>query len=312
MTETEPETIPYLHVDMDCQDVIVTELQPFDVLCCERINNPKYEGNKKFAALLAMSCQDYVAAKAMSERKKIVGSVVNSFILHSRAPGGRFLKSTNHGFVVISRRDAVEWVYKDLQQVLKNPSPPSSSQQHSSRRNNPNNSSVVGPLKVEQENTPRPIEQTEPPQTQTQPQQPQPTMEDNLTSMRNHEIEIEKSVENVLKEQKKIIQQMSAKGKFELDITKKIAPGILPWKSLDGDDTSNKTTVSKTTTTEQDCEIVRTETALSEQDKIDRRVAKILQKQKSLLIKMSGQGKFKDETIELIKSEMSSIAEVPI
>eukprot|EP00547_Thalassionema_nitzschioides_P001402 CAMPEP_0194201962 /NCGR_PEP_ID=MMETSP0156-20130528/2112_1 /TAXON_ID=33649 /ORGANISM="Thalassionema nitzschioides, Strain L26-B" /LENGTH=297 /DNA_ID=CAMNT_0038927313 /DNA_START=158 /DNA_END=1051 /DNA_ORIENTATION=- len=296
MTETEPEAVPYLHCDRDSShEAVVTELQEFDVLCCEKINNPKYEGNKKFAALLAMNCQEYVAAKAVSERKKIVGSVVNSFILHSRAPGGRFLKSTNKGFVVISRRDAVEWVYKDLQQVLHNPPPPLPPKQ-------PTPTNCNNKIRMQKVITKKRKEH----------QQPEPTMEDNLVSMRNHEIEIEASVQKVLAEQKKIIMEMSAKGKFELDITKKISPGILPWASLasDSDDNSRAAVVSETMT-EKECEMVRTETAQSEQEKIDRRVAKVLLKQKSILAEMSGKGKFKEETIELIKSEMSSISEIP-
>lgn len=296
--------VSYRWSDIDPEQAVVTDIQQLDVLCCEKINNPKSDGNRRFAALLAMSCREYVATKSISERKNIVGSVVNSFILHSRAPGGRFLKSTpvSNEYIVISRREAVEWVYKELQQVLRG------------------DTGIPSPS-LEQQEMHIPTQNITP----SPPCEQHTVIEEECGSlklpMHGEAVEVDKTVSNVLKGQKKILSQMSAQGKFKIDITKKIPTSLLPWSSTSFNDVdSSEEPVKEMQRQETDSVPTRTLSPVQDdfmmeevpKNALEDRVSKILQNQKNILTKMSDQGKFREATMKLIESELSSSQKVEV
>lgn len=85
----------------------------YDVLCSEGLFNAKLHGNKKFSEILAAKNHSSRISEATITKVK---AAVDMFILHSPAPGGRFLISLvgSQRHVAISRKAAVRWAYQEV------------------------------------------------------------------------------------------------------------------------------------------------------------------------------------------------------
>eukprot|EP00547_Thalassionema_nitzschioides_P005689 CAMPEP_0194216646 /NCGR_PEP_ID=MMETSP0156-20130528/19422_1 /TAXON_ID=33649 /ORGANISM="Thalassionema nitzschioides, Strain L26-B" /LENGTH=188 /DNA_ID=CAMNT_0038945467 /DNA_START=130 /DNA_END=696 /DNA_ORIENTATION=- len=115
--------------DMTLKGMIVTEVMPNDILCSERLSTSKsqYPGNQRFAAFFAKNYKRLASSKHAFGKKDAIKFLVGGFM---RAPnGGRFLKplkydSSKH--IILTRTQAVEWVYSSLKalQDMKSPSIP--------------------------------------------------------------------------------------------------------------------------------------------------------------------------------------------
>lgn len=100
---------------MTLKGMLVQKVMPNDILCSGRLCNniQQHPGNQRFAAFLAKNYKRLASSsKYTFDKKGAITFLVSGFM---QAPnGGRFLAPMQDRYIILTRTQAVEWVYNSL------------------------------------------------------------------------------------------------------------------------------------------------------------------------------------------------------